>query len=164
MAADSKKLIKEITGLLTQIDTQGLLFLKQQAGVLIHNQATKELYETRALDTATRTKKGSAKGAAKKGSTKSAPKRPEGVTVEQNGKNFIIVTSQSRSMFGLDEIKSLVRMCETADTKTAGAAMYLWMRKERSDFLANAGVGGPTDIKMIQLAEHLKAHFTSGRK
>jgi hypothetical protein len=158
MAADNKKLIKELTGLLSQIDTEGLLYLKQQAGVIIHNQAVNELNDARAMVPAG--KKAPAKTAAKKAPAK---KPPVGIHVEQSGKNFIIVTEKSRSFFSLAEIKSLVRICEQTDSKTAGAALYLWMKKERGDFLSNAGIAMPMDAKMVQLAQYLRDNFSSGR-
>ena len=156
-AADRRsKLVGELSGLLNQIDEEGLLFLKKQASILIHNQTVNEINETRE-------KKSPAKKPEKKGQpAKPAPGSP--VYTEQVGaKNFVIVVGNHRIFMTVDELKELVRICHRADDlKTAAAACFIWFKKERSDFLSETGIGHPLDKKMAELVLHLTEHYSAG--
>ena len=156
-AGQKKKLIKELSGLLEQIDEDGLLFLKKQASILIHNQTVVEINETREK------KSSGKKGARKK--TSAAQNIYEPVHVEKVGdKNFVIVVDNNRIFMTLDELKALVKICQHADDlKTAAAACFIWFKKERSDFISETGIRQPLDKKLAELVLHLTENFTTGK-
>jgi hypothetical protein len=120
-----------------QIDEKGLLFLLQQANVLIHNQkvdeVNRELAELPSGGTSARAS-GRRAGAV--------------VSIDDSGdRSAIFLTlGKARKVLNLAELKQLVRICYAAETKTdALRQLYTVLARERSDILVDAGIGNASN-------------------
>ena len=141
------KLEKELRDAIKGVDEEGLLFLLQQAGVLIHNARVERINKVASEMRGSRR-------------TKAAP--PGGVEVEESdgGKVFFLTIGQSRKVLNLDELKRLVRICYAAETKSdALRQLYTVLSRERRDILADAHIGGPQSPLVEGLFQALRAKF-----
>jgi hypothetical protein len=150
-SAQKKRLRSQLQEAIARIDEEGLLFLLEQAQVLIHNaeverinQEIQELHDRKA---------GPGAGAPA-GSRPGTPARSPGsagarpaVRVEEadNGKSFFLDFGGVRKVLALAEIKRLVTICYAADSKSAALRqLYTVLSRERGDILADAHIGGPS--------------------
>jgi len=143
------KLERELREAITEIDEEGLLFLLQQAGVLIHNARVERI-----------NKVASEIRSSRKG--RSPEVRVGGVEIEESdgGKVFFLTIGQSRKVLNLDELKRLVRICYAAETKSAALRqLYAVLFRERRDILSDAHIGGPQSPLIEGLFQALRAKF-----
>ena len=134
------RLEKELTQAIKQIDEEGLIFLLQQTQILIHNtrvdKLNREIVELEQKKT-------------KSGETKTAPRTPaaaSAVTIDEaeNGKAFFLTLGGTRKIMDLEEMRRLVRICYSAETKSdALKQLYTIFARERGDVLADAKISGP---------------------
>ncbi len=122
-----------------QIDEKGLLFLMQQANVLIHNQKVDEVNrELAELSTVPG-----------RAPTRASGRRTEAVVSidDSGGRSATFLTiGGARKVLNLPELKQLVRICYAAESKTdALRQLYTVLARERSDILADAGIGNPAN-------------------
>jgi hypothetical protein len=136
-----------------QIDEKGLLFLLQQANVLIHNQnvdeVNRELAELPSLPG-----RASARGAGRRTGAM--------VAIDEPGdRSAIFLTLGSvRKVLNLQELKRLVRICYAAETKTdALRQLYTVLARERSDILKDAGIGNPANPLVEGLFHALRRKY-----
>ncbi len=149
---------KELAGLVQSIDSEGLSFLIKQANILLHNlqveKINKELHKLSAIDQ--KIKKDSRAGGADKAAGKKADKAagktagiPVSVDIEESGSNFILVMRTSRKFLSLKEMRSLVRVCQAAESgSAAGPRLYRWFSRNRTDVLSDAQISGPADPQL----------------
>lgn len=156
---------KELTGLVKSIDSEGLSFLINQANILLHNRQVqkinKELQGLSAIDQ--KIKKGSRAGGAGKAAGKAAGKTggiPFSVDIEESGSNFILVMRTSRKFLSLKEMRSLVRVCQAAESSSsAGPRLYRWFSRNRTDVLSDAQISGPADPQLGGIYELIAARY-----
>ena len=137
------RLEKELTEALKQIDEEGLIFLIQQAQVLIHNVQVDKI--NREIVELEQKKLGSGKGKTAPGRTPAAS-APAVVTIDESdsGKAFFLSLGGTRKVMNLEEMRRLVRICYAAETKTdALKQLYTVLSRERGDVLADAKISGP---------------------
>jgi hypothetical protein len=134
------RLEKELTEAIKQIDEEGLIFLIQQAQILVHNTQVDKI--NREIVELEQKKLKSGKG------TPAPRKTPAvaAVTIEEsdNGKAFFLTLGGNRKVMNLEEMRRLVRICYTAETKSdALKQLYTVFARERGDILADAKISGP---------------------
>jgi len=134
------RLEKELTQAIKQIDEEGLIFLLQQTQVLIHNARVDKLNREIVELEQKKSKGGKAEPALRKTPAASA------VTIDEaeNGKAFFLTLGGTRKIMDLEEMRRLVRICYSAETKTdALKQLYTVFARERGDVLADAKISGP---------------------
>ncbi len=134
------RLEKELTQAIKQIDEEGLIFLLQQTQVLIHNARVDKLNREIVELEQKKSKGGKAETAPRKTPAASA------VTIDEadNGKAFFLTLGGTRKIMDLEEMRRLVRICYSAETKTdALKQLYTIFARERGDVLADAKISGP---------------------
>jgi len=134
------RLEKELTEAIEQVDEEGLIFLLQQTQILIHNTRVDKLNREIVELEEKKLKSGKAKAAPRKAPAASA------VTIDEsdNGKAFFLTLGGTRKIMNLEEMRRLVRICYSAETKTdALKQLYTVFTRERGDVLADAKISGP---------------------
>jgi hypothetical protein len=151
-----KRLEAELKEAIRQIDEEGLLFLLQQAHILVHNARVDRLNEEL---TELRQKKRAGRGSAaeqKPARTRSAVSIDEA----EGGKAFFLTLGGARKVMDLEEMRRLVRICYAAESKSAALKqMYTVFAKERSDILADAGIAGPTSPVLDALFYAVRSRY-----
>lgn len=128
-----------------QVDEEGLLFLLRQANVLIHNQKVDEV--NREI-TELSQKPGRAASGGGEAGTADGRRAAAAVAVDDSGgRSAIFITlGNVRKVLSPEELKRLVRICYSAETKTdALQQLYTVMVRERSDILKDAGIRSPAN-------------------
>jgi hypothetical protein len=142
MADEKKKLLKELTALLPDIEAAGLQFLKEQATVLLYNQEVEKKNAAMAEERAAVPTGAEEETKGKKKKKKSPPPPPR-VYIEQlkNGKFFNIRFGNEKSFMDLQEIKALYKIARAAANSEEGCRrLYSWFKKERSDVLSDGNI------------------------
>jgi len=150
---------KELAGLTQSIDSDGLRYLINQANILLHNlqveKVNKELQKLSAIDQ--KVKKGSGAGGAGKAAAKGTGKDAGisvSVDIDESGSNFILVMRTSRKFLSLKEMRSLVHVCQAAESSsTSGPRLYRWFSRNRTDILSDAQISGPADPQLRGIYE-----------
>jgi len=135
------RLEKELTEAIKQIDEEGLIFLIQQAQVLVHNVQVDKINREIVELEQKKLKSGKGKPAPRK-----TPAAVAAVTIEEsdNGKAFFLTLGGTRKVMNLEEMRRLVRICYAAETKSdALKQLYTVFARERGDVLADAKISGP---------------------
>ena len=135
------RLEKELSEAIKQVDEEGLIFLIQQAQVLIHNAQVDKI--NREIVELEQKKLKSGKG---KSAPRQTPAAAAEVTIEEsdNGKAFFLALGGTRKVMNLEEMRRLVRICYSAETKSdALKQLYTVFARERGDVLADAKISGP---------------------
>lgn len=138
-ASQRDRLEKELKDLLGRIDAEGLIFLIQQAQVLLHNLQVERL--NREIEELQRDGAGPAETAAA-----GRPAARPAVSIEEDpaGQFFHLEVGGQRSTLTTAEMREIVRFCYEPETKSeALQALYLWFTRERKDILLNAGIRAP---------------------
>ena len=133
------RLEKELTEAIKQIDEEGLIFLIQQAQILVHNAQVDKI--NREIVELEQKKLKSGRGTPAQRKTPAAA-----VTIEEsdNGKAFFLTLGGTRKVMNLEEMRRLVRICYAAETKSdALKQLYTVFARERGDVLADAKISGP---------------------
>jgi len=159
--AQRKRLEAELKEAIRQIDEEGLLFLLQQAHILVHNAQVDKLNEEMAE---LRQKKSAGRGAAAKTKALSSARSPRsGVSIDEaeGGKAFFLTLGGVRKVMNLEEMRRLVKICYTAESKSAALKqMYTVFARERSDVLADAKIGGPADPALEGLFHAVRNRYS----
>ena len=119
-----------------QIDEEGLLFLLRQANVLIHNQKVDEVNRELAELPAKPVRAASGGGASGRGAAAA-------VAIDESGDRSatFLTLGTVRKVLSVEEVKRLVRICYSADSKTdALQQLFRVLAQERSDILKDAGI------------------------
>jgi len=141
------KLERELRDAIKEIDEEGLLFLLQQAGVLIHNARVDRINNV---------------AREVRGTTTAETHSPQGVEIEESegGKVFFLTIGRTRKVLNLEELKRIVRICYAAETKSdALRQLYTVLSKERRDILSDAHIGGPQSPVMGKLFQAVRTKF-----
>jgi hypothetical protein len=141
-SAQKRRLEAELGEAIRQIDEEGLLFLLQQAQILIHNtrvdrmnQELQELQERRSKPS----------GRSKSPSDSAARSAAVRIDEADNRKSFFLDFAGVRKALSLQEMQRVVKICYTADSKSAALRqLYTVFSRERGDILADARIGAPS--------------------
>lgn len=145
------KLEKELKDAIKEVDEEGLLFLLQQADVLIHNARVDRLNKVAQEIRGSRKSAGPARAAA-----------PAGVEIEESegGKVFFLTLGQSRKVLNLDEMKRIIRICYAAESKSeALRQLYTVFQRERRDILSDARIGSAQHPLLNSLFSAVRERF-----
>ncbi len=169
---DAKKdLIAELTGLMEEIDEEGLRFLIEQADTIIYNMKVDEV--NKAADRLNAARSGKKPGGKPAGASKSdtaagkGDKEEQLVWVEEGSKGksmFLVINNQRKIMDQESEMYPLVKIAHsTADPKEGTERLYRWFHRERDDVIFDA-VLTPEHPAMEQLYSYLREHFSLKQK
>jgi len=134
-----EKLLKELGGLIKQIDMEGLLFLIKQANILIYNQNVEELNRKMSSLEAQKIKKPQEQ--------KKPGDEAGEVEIEEKpeGENFTIAVQGSRLFFTREEMRSMVKICHASEDEfDAARRLYNWFSRERKDVLIDGRITANT--------------------
>jgi len=140
------ELVSEINALLPELEDSSLVFLKQQAEVLL-----------------VKARKVKARQALRQYQQHGGPVAQDvgDVYVEQNEQGFFhIVARGARVFFNRDELREITAICWKAENKRAGMrGMYRWFDKERSDFLNDTSIRSPADPVFERLYDEIRSKY-----
>lgn len=127
------ELIKELSDMIKDIDEEGLIFLIQQANVLLYNKRVEEINRKIA-------------GMKVEKTTRKTTTQPQDYAVDieetKDGKYFYIILNNSRVFFTLEEMKKLVKICHVSeDERDASERLYNWFSRNRKDLLIDGQIG-----------------------
>lgn len=138
------RLEKELTEAIKQIDEEGMIFLLQQAQILIHNTRVDKLNREIAELEQKKQKSGKSKTAAQKIPAQAGTMAAVTIDESENGKAFFLSIGGTRKVMNLEEMRRLVQICYAAETKSdALKQLYTVFARERGDVLADAKISGP---------------------
>jgi hypothetical protein len=143
------RLRAEISAALEDIDEEGLVFILEQANVLLHNARVEELERKRRA----RGDEGAAADAPQ------APKAPAaGVEESADRKTYFLVLGKERKVLSRAEMQQVAKICHDAPT-TADAAtrLHAVFSRERRDILMDAGIGSASSPLLVALADAVRA-------
>jgi hypothetical protein len=132
-SGERTRMLKELRNAIEEVDDEGLLFLLRQAQVLIHNARVDKL----ATESA-------GKGKASPRAVTAASAAGPAVSFEEaeGGKAVFLVIGGARKVLTTDELKRLVRICYTAESKSeALRQLHKVLSQERNDILFDARIG-----------------------
>ncbi len=153
-------MIKEMTELLKQIDTEGLHFLKKQMAILIYNQEVE-----RKNQKAAEKKKKAPRSSETKSKKKQRTPPPLEVFIEQldDGRSFILQIRKSRLFMDVQEIKALYKIARAAGSAETGSQrLYNWLKKERKDVLIDGGINNSASPVLPLVYQELLDSFSAG--
>jgi hypothetical protein len=139
----------EIAEVCKLLDAEGLMFIKRQADVLLHNSRVEKLRQE-ALE------KAAAQGP-EDAAPAAVPARPapidRSVKVEQTGSvTFNIHVGKKRVFFNKDEMRAITKICHAAgDDAEGGRRLFAWFKKERGDFLVDTETGSASSPVLSEL-------------
>lgn len=145
------KLLKELRGLIKEVDEEGLAFLVQQARVIQHNMKIDEL--NREAEKLHRNKGSSA--------PKSVNREGASVSIERGsfGRSYILAIGGQRKIIDEEEILSLAEIARGAKTENSALdRLYRWLETNRDDILLDAAID-PKDENLRALYATLKTQF-----
>jgi len=127
------ELIKELSDMIKDIDEEGLIFLIQQANVLLYNKRVEEINRKIA-------------GMKVEKTTRKTTTQPQDYAVDieetKDGKYFYIILNNSRVFFTLEEMRKLVKICHVSeDERDASERLYNWFSRNRKDLLIDGQIG-----------------------
>jgi hypothetical protein len=131
-----QQLIQELVKMAQDVDVDGLLYLIEQANVLLYNQR---------VDLINRKVAGLKEGDGEK---------IDDVDIEETkeGKNFYIIIRNERIFFTLEEMRQIVCVCHAASDGTdASKRLYNWFYKNRKDLLVDCMVESSRDPHLTRL-------------
>lgn len=152
--SQKKRLEGELSGLIPEIETEGLLFLIKQANTIIHNQRTARLNaETKELN---RTRKG--------GET---PDLAAGENFEveidrsENGKTYYFIVNGRKHFFDIPETQKVVALCYKPETKSAALRyLYEFFLNERDEILQEHDISSVKSPFFNVLFREVRANFS----
>lgn len=158
-SAGRSALAKELTGLIPELDEEGLAFLIEQARVHLYNMKIAALEEeAQALERSSeRTRRAAGAKAVAEGRAVNA----FSIQASEDGGTYHVVYAGKWKMFNADEMKSMVRLVQGTDSAAqAGARLYRWFLAERSDVFQDLPFSGLADPRLKELAALLRKTFT----
>jgi hypothetical protein len=161
---ERKMVIKDLTALIKEMDLEDLLFMKNQAEVLDHNR--KVLKERQDAAEAGEADSDKFDFPSKSKSSSEIKKSPAPVVlrIEQsdNPKYFNLCSGNARIFMDYHEMKSMYQIASAASgAPEAGPRLYRWLKKERSDVLAEAHISGRGSPVLTELYKALIDNFTA---
>jgi len=149
-SAQKQRLEGELIEAIGQLDEEGLLFLLQQAQILVHNSQVDRINrEMQELQERRSRSGGRGKGAPASQGERAGAEQPAGgrvaVRIDEadNRKSFFLDFGGVRKALSLQEMQRVVKICYSAESKSAALRqLYTVFSRERGDILADARIGG----------------------
>lgn len=162
--AETKALADELSGLIPELDAEGLAFLIEQARVHLYNMRVAELEDAAVEAERASSRAGSiasAGGAARTGSGDEFA-----IHASENGSSYDLVWHDKWKMFTDDEMLAMVRITSSRDAVSDVAGrLYRWLLAERRDVIADIPLSGLADPRLRKLVTLLRKTFTvKGKK
>jgi hypothetical protein len=152
-----EKLIDEISALMTELENQDLVFLKEQAGVLDYNRKVRLKREAQPESGGSEADKGAF-------TVKNSATELQEVRIEQTerAKFFHICVVKVRLFMDSSEIRALFQIASAAGSpEEAGPRLFRWFKKERSDVLSEVYIPDGKSPVLKDLYQALLESFTS---
>ncbi len=155
MKNKNHKLINEIQESLSKLDKEDLIFLKDQASVLLYN---KEVRIKNA--TAQEQQKSRKKDQTKKPSDKKVTKPNVYFEQLKNGKFFNLNIKNAKLFMDYNEIKAILKIAKGAETPSEGTTrLFNWFKKERNDVLVDGHIANRTNSTLLLIYKELLKTF-----
>ncbi len=140
------KMLDNISALALTLEDNSLKKLLQDAAILAHNERVlRDFIE---------------------GKERSIPQTQTVLADVEEGKDgtyFIVILKGYRHIFGLDEMRNLVKTCYAAATAAeAGPRLFAWMERERRDILMNSKIADQKDSCLSALREKIVTTYAAG--
>lgn len=150
---EEKKLAKELRTLLANLDSEGLLFLIEQAKIHIYNMQVIALQQGLS-DIEEKRKK-------VKLSEKSKPeKNTFRIEKSSDGSVFHIVCNGKWKLINSDEMFSILKIVNSGlDNEEIRLNLIHWFFNERADFVSDFGLADTHDLRWIEFIKILKSDF-----
>jgi len=160
--AEHDALLKELRGLITQLDDEGLIYLAEQAKIHIYNMNV-DKHNAEVIAVAQKAGKKAAKTAGRKGTGKSegagTARGAAGFSISgtPSGSSFYLRYGTSDIMFSGSEMTRLVKIVNGPGTDIEiSERLYNWFDRERRDIFALANMKNKFDDRLKDLAAVIK--------
>ena len=81
----------------------------------------------------------------------------------KDGTYFIVILKGYRHIFGLEEMRNLVKACYAATTAAeAGPRLFAWFERERRDIIMNSKIADQRDSCLSALREKIVSTYAAG--
>lgn len=81
----------------------------------------------------------------------------------KDGTYFIVILKGYRHIFGLEEMRNLVKTCYAATTAAeAGPRLFAWFERERRDIIMNSKIADQRDSCLSALREKIVSTYAAG--
>lgn len=151
--------IMKLDSILPELASDEIDFLIEQAGVFIHNRDV-----TRMMQEQQRIADSQKPEDRKKKLEELDKSNIENVSVEEGseGNHFILVMRNYRNFFARDEMKKVVRVCQSAAGSADGAKrLYRWFEKFRGDVISNSGLSSHSDPVLAKMYTIIVSTYTT---
>lgn len=140
------KMLNQISALAMTLEDNSLKKLLQDAAILAHNERVlRDFIE---------------------GKDRPMPQTQTVLADVEEGKDgtyFIVILKGYRHIFGLEEMRNLVKTCYAATTAAdAGPRLFAWMERERRDILMNSKIADMRDSCLSALREKIVSTYAAG--
>lgn len=147
-------IIEQISGILARLDVESLVFLKEQADILLYNKSVRE---KNAQIKETATKKTTKAKTYEKSEPSKAPVYFEPV---KEGKFFNLCIGDARIFMDKSEVRSILKIAMAAGTASEGSQrLYAWFSRERKDVLVDGHIGSSTHQALPMIYRELLETF-----
>jgi hypothetical protein len=140
------KMLAQISALALTLEDNSLKKLLQDAAILAHNERVLRDFIV--------------------GKDKPAPQTHSVLAAVEEGKDgtyFIVILKGYRHIFGLEEMRNLVKTCYAATTAAeAGPRLFAWFERERRDIIMNSKIADQRDTCLSALREVIVSTYASG--
>lgn len=151
-STEHEELLEELNSLAESLSEEDLLFLINQANVMVYNARAARLNQKRQkVQEKKSTKKGSA-------APMSAPaSRSFDLEPHSGGKSFILTLNGTRKVLTGAEMNEIARLVDVnASAMKGSVALYRWMEKNRTDIIKDAELN--KDASVLELFyEHVNS-------
>jgi hypothetical protein len=140
------KMLEQISALALTLEDNSLKKLLQDAAILAHNERVlRDFIE---------------------GKDRPAPQTQSVLAAVEEGKDgtyFIVILKGYRHIFGLEEMRNLVKTCYAAGSAAeAGPRLFAWLERERRDITMNSKIADQKDSCLSALREVIVSTYASG--
>ncbi len=161
-AGPRDRLRKELLSLLDQVDDEGLIFLIRQAQTIIHNLQVDRLNED--ISELNRERARALTEGRRKAGAKATGGSPaaEPVTIDEGagGTSFVIGVGNTRKIFSRDEMRSLARIAQAAESDADGARrLYAWLLRNRTDVLLDMGIRSAAGPELVLVHRAVRSRY-----
>ena len=140
------KMLMQISALALTLEDGSLKKLLQDAAILAHNERVlRDFIEDR---------------------ERPVPQTQSVLAAVEEGKDgtyFIVILKGYRHIFGLEEMRNLVKVCYAAATAAeAGPRLFAWIDRERHDIIMNSKIADQRDSCLSALREVIVSTYAAG--
>jgi hypothetical protein len=137
-----QEMLKQISAMALTLEDDSLKKLLQDAAILAHNERVLSDY------------------IADQGKPRTpGPQVLAGIEEGKDGTYFIIILKSYRHIFGLEEMRNLVKACHAANKLEAGPRLFNWMERWRRDILHNSKITDNHDLALRSLWEKIVSTY-----